>query len=228
MLRKIKQSIRLTNEIYWGQIFDYATRDSEWLKKQTLNVGRWAMGFPALYLLYRILSDIRPQNILEFGLGESSKLTTQYYSHYEDVCVTVIEQDEQWRDIFCKSYEDARELIRILPLSVTKYHKHPHYSYSGLLPYVADKKYDLIIIDGPWGSKYHSRNQILEIVENGLIAEDFIIIMDDSERNGEKETLKKLYALLKSKNISFLKKKYSGGKDTTVICSPKLKFLTSL
>lgn len=219
---------RLIKEIRWGQVFDFAIRDSEWFKKQSLNPGRWAMGFPALYLLYRVLSETRPKSILEFGLGESTKLTSQYCRHFSDACITVIEQNEQWKNIFCASHNEVKEFMNILPLSIIRRSGHRHYSYSGLLPCIAGKKYDLIMIDGPWGSRHNSRDQILEIVEEGLLADDFIIIMDDSERPGEKETLKKLRALLKSKNIVFSTKRYSGEKDTTVICSAKFGFLASL
>jgi hypothetical protein len=53
--------------------------------------------------------------------------------------------------------------------------------------------------------------------------------MDDTEREGEKETLGMLCKLLQDMNIRFLRKNYIGEKNShTIICSDNFKFLLSL
>ena len=142
---------RKLEELTWARIFDFAIRDSEWFRRQSLNPGRWAIGFPGLYILFRTLSEMKPQSILEFGLGESSKLTFQYASHYPGTQLTIVEHDPEWRDVFCRTVFDAGESVRVLPLDIEGNGKNRHCSYRGLIPAVSGKKYDLAVIDGPWG-----------------------------------------------------------------------------
>ncbi len=52
--------------------------------------------------------------------------------------------------------------------------------------------------------------------------------MDDYERTGEQETVKKLKEVFKNKGISFVEETYHGAKSTLLICSENYKFLTSL
>lgn len=100
--------------------------------------------------------------------------------------------------------------------------------YKNLHETIKEHIYDLIIIDGPWGSPWHSRSQILNIVENDQLAQSFVIIMDDYNRRGEQQTVNGLYDLLYKKDISYVRGVYSGNKDTIVICSENYKFITSL
>jgi hypothetical protein len=79
-----KEQRKLQREIYWSQVFNSAIRNSEWLKDTAFNAGRWAIGFPVLYVLYRILDSMKPLSILEFGLGESSKMTGRYRNAFKD------------------------------------------------------------------------------------------------------------------------------------------------
>lgn len=219
---------RKLEELNWGQIFDSATHDSEWLVKRAFNPGRWAMGFPGLYILFRTLSETRPKHILEFGLGESSKLTHQYRSYYPDTGLTIIEQDSEWKEVFCQTVFDVSDAVRILPLKITGKGRSKHYSYQDLMPAINGKKYDFIIVDGPWGSRRNSRNQILDIIREGLLADEFIILVDDANRRGEADTIRQIQKLLKSQNKGYAKGFYRGRKDSCVICSSGYRFLTSL
>ena len=219
---------RKLEEINWGKIFDFAIRDSEWLKKQAFNPGRWAMGFPGLYILFRTLSEMRPRTILEFGLGESSKLTHQYRKHYPETDLTIVEHDKEWKDVFCRTIFDVSDAVKILPIKTIGKGASEHHSYQDLIPAISGKKYDLVIIDGPWGSKRHSRNQILDIIREDLLAENFVILVDDANRRGERDTIRELEKLLRQREIPYAKGLYWGKKDSCIICSSDYRFLTSL
>jgi hypothetical protein len=54
-----------------AQFFRGTIEDCEWLKYRSFSPGGWAMDNAALYTLFRILNDVKPKNILEFGLGQS-------------------------------------------------------------------------------------------------------------------------------------------------------------
>ncbi len=61
-------------EILWAEIFRSVTDKSTWLKNRSFAPGRWALGYPALYILYRILNEMKPKSILELGLGQSTRM----------------------------------------------------------------------------------------------------------------------------------------------------------
>jgi len=134
-----------------------------------------------------------------------------------------------WLDFFENEMSGAASFVTILPISQIpiEYGLHVNH-YENLNENIEKQIYDFIIIDGPLGTPWHSRDQILEIVQNNLLAENFIIIMDDYDRRGEKQTIYKLYDLLCMNNIPYITGIYSGEKDSIVICSPIYKFVTSL
>ena len=99
-------------------------------------------------------------------------------------------------------------------------------SIANLNSLVKNEKYDLIVIDAPFGSTKYSRPQILNLIEN--IENSFCILMDDYDRNGEKETIQELFSILYSSNIKFCSTIYSGSKEHILICSENWKFLTTM
>jgi hypothetical protein len=51
---------------------------------------------------------------------------------------------------------------------------------------VIGKKFDLFSIDGPWGSDEYSRIDMIRYIPE-ILCEDFVIMVDDYERLGEKD-----------------------------------------
>jgi hypothetical protein len=89
MISKIKALIKenrnnhlmnsmLLKDLEWANIYRDSIRGKEWLEKLPLNVGRAAVNYNFFYVLNRILNDYKPNRILEFGLGESSKFISTY------------------------------------------------------------------------------------------------------------------------------------------------------
>ena len=101
----LDKEIGISKEAVWAEIFNNTINSSEWLKKKKFSPGRWALGYPALYALYRILDEFRPQNILELGLGQSSVMTIQYVKTSSQINHTIVEHDKSWIDFFKKSHE---------------------------------------------------------------------------------------------------------------------------
>lgn len=224
---QLSENRRSLHEINWGIIFSFSIKDSVWFKKQKLNPGRWALGFPALYILYRILDDVKPKSILEFGLGESSKLTSQYAQYFKNKLL-IIEQDKNWLDHFSQQYHDIGTFVKLVDIEEKIANEEKVIKYKDLMSVIQSDKYDCIIVDGPWGTPTHSRSQIIDIIENDLLAENFIIMMDDANRNGEKDTIKQAGKILDTKDIKYFTGIYSGEKDCVILCSPCYKFILSL
>lgn len=227
--KRVREGVRIGNENLWAQIFNDTITNSLWLQNKSFSPGRWAVGYPMLYVMYRVLTGIKPTSILEFGLGESTKMTYQYKQWQSNASLCVIEQDKNWLTFFSEETFDVRPYVKLLDIkkAVSRNAKDV-FVYDDLLSCIDDNKYDLIIVDGPWGSKRNSRPQIIDIVNKDLLKEEFVILMDDYDRKGERDTVALLIQVLESKNVDYHFGTYSGIKELAIICSSKYKFLTSL
>ena len=95
--------LTLLDELYWAQIYNSTIQNSNWLEDKSVSPGRWAVGYNYLYVLYRILDDIRPSHILELGLGQSTKIIGQYAAFCglpEQIEHVVVEHDDEWKQFF--------------------------------------------------------------------------------------------------------------------------------
>lgn len=218
-------------EILKSQIFHDTIKESVWLKYQDFSPGSWAVDYGLLYTLYRVLNDVHPQNILEFGLGQSSKMIYQYVSFNEDndTNAITVEHDGDWIDFFMKNIQGRYNLnvSRLQLESVFYKNKFKTYFFSNLRDLIGEKKFDCILIDAPYGTERFSRCQIIDYIPTCL-ADNFCIIIDDYNRRGEKDTAMALCAALYQANIPYQATVLYGIKEHYLICSEKWKFLTTI
>jgi hypothetical protein len=240
MIRKIKQLIRdnkirqqkiiaQNDELIWASVFRDSIKGLKGIENLPLNIGRWAGSYPFFYVLNRILKEYQPKKILEFGLGESSKFISTYLQHHllESEHI-IIEQDSNWKLSFETNFVlSSRSNVYELPLIKKKYKEFEYNGYENIENTIATK-FDVYIIDGPFGSPNYSRFDIVALADILSSEDEFILIMDDYNRNGEKETVEVLLSLLKSKNVNIYTAKYSGVKSLFVIATEKYKYVTSL
>ena len=98
--------------------------------------------------------------------------------------------------------------------------------YHNLQEVTKDTKYDLIIIDGPFGfNRTYPRTNILDLIPQNL-AQDFVIILDDAERDGEQNTAKLIFEKLDENNIKYSKFYQHASKSQLIITSDKYKFIS--
>jgi hypothetical protein len=88
--------------------------------------------------------------------------------------------------------------------------------------------FDLYIVDGPFGSPNFSRYDICLLSESFNRNDEFIIIIDDAHRKGEKETVGELINNLNSNGIKTYSGTYHGAKDQVLIATEKYKLTTTL
>lgn len=88
--------------------------------------------------------------------------------------------------------------------------------------------FDLYLIDGPFGSEHYSRHDVFLLAEKIPRDHEFIIIIDDYNRQGEKETANKLIDYLVSRGLCISTGIYYGSKTQIVITTGKYKFVTTL
>ena len=224
-------STRSAQEAVWAAIFNNSITNSTWLKDKTFSPGRWAMWYPALYVIYRVLNEVRPKRILELGLGQSTRLIGQYAAAFDDVEHIVVEHDLDWIRFFQNDFQlSERSQIVQLDREMIPYKEAEEVRvFKGFREAFAEKKFDFICIDAPLGSdmKQYSRIDVLSILPQSLQS-SFIIMLDDFNRLGEQNAVKEIEVVLKAKKIPYSMGKQSGITNLCILTSLDYKFLTSL
>lgn len=226
----VNASVRFASEAVWAAIFNNTITNSVWLKDKEFSPGRWAVGYQSLYVMYRILNEVRPARILELGLGQSTRLTAQYASYYQAEHY-VVEHDQSWIEFFSNSFKALsntniirldREFIKFKDAEKVRVFKSFAETFS-------NKTFNFIIIDAPLGGdmKQYARVDVCKLMP-GLLEKSFVIIIDDSNRIGEINTIVAMEEVLQEYGIAYKKGKYIGQNDCTVICSDDLGFVTSM
>lgn len=220
-------------ESVWAATFQQVvSTPSEWLRDTSFAPGRWAVGFPFLYVLYRTLNEMKPTSILELGLGQSTKMIGQYAAHYQNVSHRVVEHDAKWIEFWKRSNPNMPNTqIEMLDLTMVAHPEAAHEvrCYAGFEKILGDRKYDLISIDAPLGGDMTELARIdsLELVPNNL-GDSFAIIIDDCNRKGEQRMVTLLEKRLNQFDISYSKGLYSGNKHCMIIASDNQAFLCSM
>lgn len=101
-------------------------------------------------------------------------------------------------------------------------------TYRNCLETLKNDKFDLIIVDGPFGMNMkYSRTQIIDLAQNCL-ADDFVIIIDDYQRKGEKNTVKEIFSYFNQTGIRYVSREYKSLKNHILITTPGNRFLLTL
>ena len=223
-----QEVLNLMREIEWAHIFHDSIRGNKPIEELALNIGRWAGNYSFFYVLNRILSEYKPAKILDLGLGESSKLISVYLNHLlANSSHVIVEHDLAWIDSFNARFSltDRSTLIHC-PLKKIQINGFDSFSYDRFEERV-NERFDLYIVDGPFGSDRFSRYNIMSLVSQFDVHDEFIIIMDDTNRQGEGDTLEAIKEALRKKGILFFSDNYVGNKTNSLIVTKKYKNATS-
>ena len=225
------QSQRNFHELNYADLLHDTICESSWLKNKTLSLFGWAANYSFIYLLYRVLDKVMPQNILEMGLGQTTKLTAQYVAHKNPSArLNVCEHNQDWINIYQSELPQSDNMtINHFDLTFFEHEGKQNDKYKDITQKFESEKFDLIIVDGPvGGGKNLPRSNILELIQNDNLANDFVIVFDDSERNGEQNTIKQTRALLQEKGVDFSEFDRNGIKNQHIITSQSRSFVQFL
>jgi hypothetical protein len=227
--RKTLENSKLLHELNWANVFNNSITGCKWLENQSFSPGRWAVGYPLLYILFKTLEFSKPRKIIEFGLGQSTNMLSKYSKAFNEVQTFTLEHDQQWIDFYL-SNEKSPDNLKIIKIENTliEIDDFETLSIGNLKNIVGDEKFELIIVDAPFGSEHFSRPQVISMIPHNIHPNHFCIIIDDFDRPGEKETCNRIEEILFQEGITFKKGIYSGLKDCIIYCSDDIKFLTSL
>lgn len=143
----------------------------------------------------------------------------------------MVENDPKWIEFFATTYE-VPDNVKIINLNtiVDKYlDDEAVIMYRGFEEQFRGQKFDFICIDAPLGGKAikYARVDVLKILPECLERE-FVIIIDDTERIGEINTIELIQKTFKENGIQYVMKRYDGRKSSTIFTTKKYSFLTSL
>lgn len=221
--------IKYLKELEWAQIYHDSIRGHKDIENLPINIGRWAGNYSFFYVLNRVLKDFKPSHILEMGLGESSKFISTYLDSYlKQSTHLIIEQDKDWTSAFKEKFVlSNRSTIENCALVKTDVMGFPVNRYENFSDKI-ENNYDLYVVDGPHGSLRYSRYDIVSAVKKMNNNNQFIIILDDYNRQGEKDTFYELQSVFKTKGIVIYHETYFGVKAVKIIASEKYKHCCSI
>ncbi len=221
--------LKQKKEAVWAHVYHDSIRDKPWLTNANFNVGRWACNYSFLYVLNRILSDYKPTSILELGLGESSRMISLHLEHsLANATHTILESDPDWQIHFTRLVDLCdRSTIHMSEPETKTINGQKTIGFKDTAIF-ASQKFDLYIVDAPGGSHRFSRPDILTLLADATPKDQFIIIIDDFDRSGERETYRELRKQLSSKGIATYPEVYEGVKTVLALGTEQYKFVQSL
>ncbi|MFZ4784042.1 MAG: hypothetical protein ACOYLH_01110 [Flavobacteriales bacterium] len=216
-------------ELQWADVYHDSIRGRAWLENLPLNVGRWAGGYAFFYVLNRLMGDYKPSSVIEFGLGESSKFISRYIENELTATKhTIVEHDPEWVNAFKSRFSLSNQSsIEVFELQEKTYNNERYLGYKNIES-ITSVKHELYIVDGPFGTDHYSRFDIRYFLDVLVPGDEFLIIVDDSQRQGEQDTYKELRKYLTDRGFQIHYYTYRGGKNLSVIGTGKYKFAMSL
>lgn len=215
------------SELLWASYFRDSIASSNWVINKSFSAVNGAANYSLLYKILKVYEFVKPNNIIEFGLGQSTNLTRQYCAANPKAHAVVLDHDKQW----VNAYSEMTKNINNLSLIVcdTEDFILPNgdigakdTQYEGLKQKLSkinkNNLFDFIIIDGPIGvDKRYSRTDILNLTDK--LASTFVIIIDDSNRKGEQNTISLLRGMLEEKKIRYSDWTVNGIKQQTIFAT---------
>ena len=220
---------KFAREAKWANVYHDSIRDKRWLDEVAIYPGRWAVNYSMLYLLVRILQLYKPEKIIEFGLGESSKLISKFIEYeLHNSKHLILEESREWTENFISRFSLSQNSeIMHFDLVRKKIRGFNVNCYKDIKEKI-NETFDLYIIDGPTALRHYSRYDICWLAEKFSDEDEFIIIMDDYNRRSEKNTVRDLLRILKKKKLTFHTWEYDGSKSQFLIATNKYRYAITL
>jgi len=206
-------TINATNELIYQHIFTKKI-ESLGLTYRYAPVNA-AANNSFLSILLSMVDAFELKNILELGCGQTTLLFDDLRTK-KNFHIDTVENHPLWKDTI---QEMVKHEITLCPLTKQDIAGHTANAYTWPEE-IKNKKYDLIVIDGPVGGSKMSRHGALELIPNSL-EDEFIMVFDDAERKGEQETIAAARTLLKHKGVTVHEKTVRALKNQHIFFTDK-------
>lgn len=179
-------------ELAYQKIFDNQCRNAE-QPNDFYPLGASA-SYGLMFLLFRVFEEHHVNSVVEFGSGQTTLLIDRIKAdHTRHVCY---EHDPVWHARLSARLSNCDYRLRPLRAATIEGRETQWYSD------VIETDFDLILIDGPVGTERYSRFGCVELIRS-LRSNDFLIILDDCQRQGERDTAAYVVDLLRTKGLEF-------------------------
>lgn len=189
----------LRGEVRARDLLRRAEVSAEWVPRRLYPAGG-AAGPLLLYCLIRALEELPIQRVLELGAGQSTKLLDAWSRSRKGRFVT-FEQDADWAARIAGECDSSSGSVLHLPLVPISTPAGPGHWYApppaGALP---EEGFDLLLVDGPVGTRRFSRYGIVEHIPEWL-GEEWGILWDDLDRVGDLESFAALIERLRAAHV---------------------------
>ncbi|WP_029543131.1 glycosyltransferase family 61 protein [Selenomonas sp. AB3002] len=201
----------------WGQFFSSAVADSKWLIDKSVTLRSDGVGYDFFYILYRAMEELRPNCILELGLGESTKLTCQY-AYWAKAQLAIVEHDRTWAEFFLGnwSHEHRAGKVHLLPhTGLADSGGESQRADNSLKNVVQGKKFSLILM--PRSSADDGNPYIRELLPYlpDVLDEDFFMLINGRENGDEMNAVQEAEDVLREHHIAYVKQQYAGDMNRT-------------
>lgn len=181
-----------------------------------------------LYSILKLLHAVNPKNILELGTGQSSYIFNLYCGKNPNTNCLSIENDLSWHNLLSEKLSiENHEFCHIpllehrIELEKTSFQAN-FYDLSKL-----DKRFNLILLDGPFGG--NNRFGFIKYLESIIDLQDFILIIDDTNRKSELNLARLIEEKLKNElGIDIVSYSVYGSKHQRIVLSPNNSFLLTI
>jgi len=180
-----------------------------------------AANYSLLYFILRCLRELNITNVLELGCGQSTllidKVKTKMNSSF-DVCT--VEHDDFWAKSMAQNVQHDIVSTGLAPIEVAG-HAIDYYRLDEV--FRENRKFDFVVVDGPPAYKEetkYARMGCVTIIDRCL-APDFVLVLDDTERDGEAAAVAACRDRLRGRGIEFQENQIVAAKRQHVFCSPK-------
>jgi 16S rRNA G966 N2-methylase RsmD len=184
-----------TSELLYLQLFDKAVERARLKLPPLFPVGS-AANAGLLYALFRLAWDFPDRQWLELGAGQSTLLLDALAKGGRIAEALTLEHDAEWAD---RLRAQVTHTVQHAPLRQASVAGVTVPSYTVTL----DQRFDIVVVDGPIGTPRQSRWGALELLREHL-ADDFVVVFDDAERPGERDTIAKFLELYPATSHVFI------------------------
>ncbi len=208
-----------SHERLYAQVVN-AYAQSHRLVLPIINPVHGSASYGLLYALIRIVTEMPVSNILDVGAGTSSVLLDVLLRDTDGVVVTSLESDAAWAArVAAKVNHD----VLLMPLVQRT---QANFVFSDYERWPAGP-FDLVVIDGPAGTPRRSRWGTLGLLD-GRLAEDFVVVFDDAERQGEIETIRTFAQHLSHQGVEFSTHAIHGAKSQVLFYTKRYSLASTL
>jgi predicted O-methyltransferase YrrM len=171
-----------------------------------------------LYLILRCLRELEIKSVLELGCGQSTLLIDKVKARLGlDCAVRTVEHDAFWAKAVARNVHHDIVSTALEPIEVAG-HAIGYYRLDAILD--GGRTFDCIIVDGPPAytkALRYARLGCLKVIESCL-APDFVLILDDAERDGEAAAVAACRDLLRRRGIPFQESQVVAAKRQHLFC----------